>query len=476
MLSRRWNVWGLVCALAFVLAFGAGVPVAAQSAEERVEKLEEELAAIRAELARLKAEMKATAAAGEAPAEPAESPASLDDRFAELERKIDVLASELERQEMGESVFRKAEKSEHGLGVAASKVYQVEQGLSIGGYGEALYEGFDSRRDDGAPAGRDDRLDFLRAILYFGYKFSDRWVFNSEIEVEHASSGEEGEVSLEFAYLDYLWKPQVNLRAGLLLVPMGFVNELHEPPLFLGARRPDVERNLLPTTWRENGFGLFGDLGPFTFRTYVVNGLEAEGFSSSGIRGGRQKGSEAVAEDFAWVGRIDYTGRPGLLAGVSAYVGDSGQSLADAAGAIGARTTLIEGHLEWKHRGFELRALGVRGEIDDVARLNDALGLTGGSSIGEELEGGYLQLGYDVLANRAGRHALIPYVRWEVFDTQKKVPAGFARNPARDVELLTVGLAFKPLEQLVVKADYQDYENGADTGVDQINVAIGYLF
>lgn len=461
MLNRRWKIWEPACALTFVLACGGVVPSAAQSAEEKVEALAQELATVRAELAELKAEMRAREAA---------------ERFAELERKVDVLADELERREMGEGVFRRAEKSEHGLGVAASKVYQVEQGLSIGGYGEALYQRFDSTRDDGAPAGRDDQLDFLRGVLYVGYKLSDRWVFNSEIEFEHASTGEEGEAALEFAYLDHLWKPQVNLRAGLLLVPMGFVNELHEPPLFLGARRPDVERNLLPATWRENGFGLFGDLGPFTYRTYVLNGLAAEGFSASGIRGGRQDGSEAVAEDLAWVGRIDYTGRPGLLAGVSAYVGDSGQTLADAGGAIGARTSLVEGHLEWKRRGFELRALGVRGEIDDVARLNRALGLAGGASIGEELAGGYVQLGYDVLASRAGRRALIPYVRWETFDTQKKVPAGFARDPARDVDLLTVGLAFKPLEQLIFKADYQDYENGADSGVDQFNVAIGYLF
>lgn len=471
MRRKRGFGWTVASIVLVALALPA-VPAAAAD-DERVEQLERELDAVRAELARLKADMAAKAAEKESAAE-----GSFEDRFAEIERMVEVLAQEIERKEVGSNLFRKAEKGEHGLGVAASKVYQVEQGLSIGGYGEMLFESFASERDNGVPSGRTDRLDLLRAILYFGYKFDDRWVFNSEIEVEHGSTGQGGEVSAEFAYLDYLHRPELNFRAGLLLVPLGFVNELHEPPLFLGARRPDVERNLIPTTWRENGAGIFGDVGPFTYRSYLLNGLDAAGFSASGIRGGRQKGAQAVAEDFAWVSRLDYTGTPGFLAGVSAYVGDSGQGLTGTDGRpVDARTTLYEAHLEWKRRGFEFRALGVRVEIDDAARLNQALGLAGNASVGEELEGFYAQAGYDLLSSYStGQRALIPYVRWESFDTQSAVPAGFTKNPATDVEILTLGVAFKPLDQLVLKADFQDFDNGAETGIDQFNVAIGYLF
>ena len=164
------------------------------------------------------------------------------------------------------------------------------------------------------------------------------------------------------------------------------------------------------------------------------------------------------------------------MAGVSAYVGDSGQGIRDATGTIDVNTTILEAHLEWKYRGFELRALGVQADLDDVARLNNSLGLAGSSSIGEELEGWYLQLGYDILASRVGRSSFIPYVRWEEIDTQKAVPAGFLKNPAREVDLLTVGVAFKPIDQLVFKFDFQDYDNEAGTGVDQFNIGIGYLF
>jgi len=476
-------VLGLSLALGLMLV-PVGTAQETRAVDQRIQTLEQEVQALREALAALRAEREAEQQ--EAEPEPDQEPESGADadRLAELERRLELLAAELERLDLGAAAPPAAtpatpsEGGEHGFAPAASKIYRTEQGLSIGGYGEMLYERFDSERDDGTEASATDQLDFLRAILYFGYKFNDRILFNSEIEVEHASSGEEGEVSLEFGYLDFLLRPEVNVRAGLLLVPMGFVNELHEPPVFLGARRPDVEQRLIPTTWRENGFGLFGDLGPFTYRSYLVNGFDASGFSASGVRGGRQKGSEALAENFAWVGRVDYTGTPGLLVGGSLYNGNSGQGLvAPGGGALGVGTTIYEGHLEWTYRGFELRALTVRSQLDDVAGLNQALGLTGDDGVGEEQEGYYVQLGYDLFSRfPKGEMSLIPYARWESFDTQAEVPAGFLRDPARDVESLTLGLAFKPLEQVIVKADYQDYDNGAGTALDQFNVAIGYLF
>jgi hypothetical protein len=355
--------------------------------------------------------------------------------------------------------------SEHGLGPAASKVYHAERGISIGGYGEVVYQNFSSSRPS--------EVDLLRAVLYFGYKFDNQWVLNSEVEYEHGGET----VEVEFAYLDYLWRPQASFRAGRLLLPVGFLNELHEPTVYLGAKRPDVETIVIPSTWRENGFGLFGHAGPFSYRAYVLAGLKAEGFTDLGIREGRQEGIESKADDIAWVGRLDYTGLPGILVGGSAYAGDSGQGLRTAAGRrIGVGTRIYEAHAEWKWRGLEARALGVQATLDDVAALNEILGRTGEESIGSKIEGYYVQLGYDLLAGRGGEKALIPFARYERYDTQKEVPAGFRRNPANDVSSLTVGLSFKPIEHIVLKADYQDYNNAAHSGVDQLNVSIGYIF
>jgi uncharacterized small protein (DUF1192 family) len=429
------------------------LPMAAFAHGDRVGKLEQEIEQLKAEITEMKKER------------------SDDFRVEELERRLDVIAEEIERLKIGEAAAdTAADTSEHGLGPAASKIYHAERGVSVGGYGELRYQDFN---------GGGSEFDLLRAVLYFGYKFDDRFVFNSEIEYEHAGD----EVGVEFAYLDYLWRPQANFRAGLLLLPMGFLNELHEPTTFLGANRPDAERLILPSTWSENGVGLFGEAGPFSYRTYVVAGLDASGFTAEGLREGRQEGKESKAEDLAWAGRLDFTGVPGLLAGASAYLGDSGQGLKSTRGeTLGVGTRIVEGHLEWKYRGLELRALAVQADLDDVAELNRTLGLHGDRSIGERLTGRYVQLGYDVLAGRAGGQALIPYGRWETYNTQDRVPAGFAANPANDVEVLTLGLSYKPIDQIVLKVDHQNFDSGATpatpatTGTDQINVLLGWIF
>ena len=453
---------GWAALLPFVLALLLAPAVFAQSTstEERVRDLERQVEQLKAEIAAMKS--------GGASAE--------TDRVNELERRLEVLAAEIEKLKIGEAAAA-ADQSTNGLGPAASKVYRTERGLSIGGYGEVIYQQVDGKVKTGEGEEEEGQggkhFDLRRAVLYFGYKWSDRILFNSEVEYEHAGK----EVSVEFGYLDFLWRPQLNFRAGLLLMPVGFLNELHEPTVFLGANRPDVEQRILPTTWAEGGFGLFGAAGPFTYRSYIVNGLNAAGFTDDGLRGGRQGGSEAKAEDLAWVGRLDYTGLPGLLAGGSVYTGKAAQGLETAAGRkLGVGITIAEGHLEWRWRGLEFRALGARAELRDVAALNAALDLEGDQSIGEKLTGYYLQLGYDLLAGRGAGNALIPYARWESLNTQDAVPAGFSANPDTDIETLTLGIAYKPIEQLVLKADYQNVDNKAGTGADRFNMLLGYVF
>jgi hypothetical protein len=136
-----------------------------------------------------------------------------------------------------------------------------------------------------------DTVDTQRVVLYFGYKFTDRIIFNSEIEFEHASTGvnvqgDQGEVSVEFALLDFLLLQEINLRGGLLLAPFGIINEVHEPTTFFGVFRPLTERFVIPTTWRENGIGIFGDFdlskaGNLSYKAYLMNSFNAEFTASS---------------------------------------------------------------------------------------------------------------------------------------------------------------------------------------------------
>jgi len=459
MIARISMRNGLILTIMCLMCWMAMPVAGATPDDEKLRELEREVAELRAAVEELRALGLA------------------EDRLTEIERRLGILAEEMEDLKVGEAAVKVSrDQTVSGLGPAASKVYQKEQGVSVGGYGEALLEFFDDSRDDGSESGAVDRFDFLRAVVYFGYKFSDSWIFNSEIEYEHASTSEGGSASVEFAYLDYLYRDALNLRMGLVLVPMGWLNELHEPTVYLGAVRPRTENRIIPTTWRENGIGAYGAFGGFDYRTYVVNGLDASGFSAKGLRGGRQKGAKAKAEDFAWVGRLDYTGVPGLTAGLAGYFGDSGQDLEEVDGdSIPVGTSILDLHVEYRYRGLELRGLWARAELDDVARLNEALGYEGNQSVGETLEGGYLQAGYDVLAGR-GKSSLTPYLRWEQINTQQDVPDGWSANPANDEQLLTLGLAFQPIEQLIFKAEYQNIDNEAGTGVDQFNLSMGYIF
>ena len=396
---------------------------------------------------------------------------STDERIQELEQRIDALSNELERRSWGGGLVPEVIEGEYGMGAAASKVYQSSQGVTLGGYGEALYQNFENDKTD--------ELDLVRAVLYVGYKFNDEWVFNMELELEHASTDKEGSSSAEFAYLDYLYDPKLNFRAGLVLIPMGLVNELHEPNAYLSAKRPTVENQLIPTTWRENGIGIFGELGPVSYKGYMVNGLRGERFDASGIRGGRQKGSKAIAEDFAWVGRLDWTITTGLTLGGSAYYGNSGQDL-----EIDLNTQIYDVHLDWAWRGLDFKALAVIVNLDDVEALNRVIGSEGGTvvdadieSVGSEMVGWYVQAGYDLFSTLdMDEQSLAPFVRFERINTQDGTPSGFKEDGKFDLELVTVGINYKPIDEIVFKVDYQFADNNADGGTDQLNLALGYVF
>jgi hypothetical protein len=397
----------------------------------------------------------------------------------QIREQLEAITRELEELRLGKDVVVEADSGVYGFGPAASKIYKVRQGVSIGGYGEVLYENFAGAREDDQPSGEVDRIDALRAILYAGYKFSDRILFNSELEFEHGSTEDGGSVSIEFAYLDYRVSPRLGVRAGLLLPPMGFINELHEPPTFLGARRPETERQIIPSTWRENGIGVFGAAGDVSYRAYLVNGFDATGFAADGLRDGRQNGAEAAAENFGAVGRVDYDGVLGLTVGTSAYVGNSGQGAvlpSDPTRTVSARTFIWDLHGQYRVRGFDLRGLLALATLGDAAEINELNRLTGSASVGERMVGYYLQGGYDVLRGRRSAHQLLPYLRYERVNTQDKVPDGFLADPANDRSLVTVGAMWKPVPNVSLKADYQIVSNDADTGVNQLNVDLGYLF
>jgi hypothetical protein len=416
-----------------------------------------------------------------APTEPADQPApatptQTPDQIEELRRRIDVLAAEVERLRSGEpDEIELTEERRRALGLApsaAATYRRASQGIAFAGYGEMLAENYAGESESGAGGAPTTRIDFLRAVLYTGYRFNDRFIFNSELEVEHGS-----EIFVEFAYVDFRANDNLTLRGGLVLIPLGLVNEFHEPNVFFGARRPETETRIIPTTWRENGGGILASVGRVNFRAFVTNGFNGAGFTSAGLRGGRQRGIQARAANLALSGRVDVTLVPGVFAGGGVYTGGSGQEQILLLGQqIDLGTAVGELHGQAQIRGFDARVLYARATLDDAGAASLALGLPVTAPLAETMEGGYVQLGYNVLSQFNTQAAVTPYARFEHVDTQHEVPAGFQRDVSRDGRFTTFGIDVKPIPNVVVKTEYQWITNAAGTGRNQFNLNLGYSF
>lgn len=413
-----------------------------------------------------------------------DAPKSEADRIKDLERKVEILSQQIEAQQTGSSQpVAQADQSLYGMGAAASKVYSATSGLSVGGYGEFLYQNFDKKLQDGTTDPKNDQFDTLRGVFYFGYKFNERIVFNSEVEFEHSGYSDEhpeGEAIIEFAYLDFLVNKAVNVRAGQVLLPLGFTNEIHEPPAVLSTSRPFIERSggIIPTTWHENGVGLHGELpGNLDYRVYLVEGLNAAKFSAEGISDGRQDGNKAIANRFALTGRLDWKPIPGTTAGFGFYRGSSvhTDSIDTPISGITIPTTLLEGHVEYKAMGWQLRGLYARTTLG-ASELGSLGAADPAFQAGTRQWGGYLEAGYDALSRTGSKQSLIPFVRWERMNTQAGVVAGVTPDLANDQSVVTTGVSWKPIPQIAVKGDYSWVKNGAKTGRNAFSLALGYEF
>lgn len=355
---------------------------------------------------------------------------------------------------------------------------------TIGGYGEITYNGYltDSSRN---------QADLKRLVLFVGHKFSDKLSFTSEIEVEHAvaSSGDQGEVAIEQAYLDYAFSPAANLKAGLFLMPFGFLNRNHEPPVFYGVERNEVETRIIPSTWREGGIGFYGST-PFglSYDVGVTTGFDVARFDDPGapLAGSHQELQLAKASSLSFYGSLEYQGIPGLLLGGAVFTGNAthnnadfkaDNSLPDFTG-VTSRVTLWDVHGRWQHRGFDLQALYASGTISRSEALGTVVenyNTTTGADLPvapSAFYGWYVQGAYSIPLGSVA--TLDPFVRYEQFDTQARLPLGLISDPVNRDRVFTTGFSFHPLREVVVKIDYQKFfENEAN---DRINLGLGYMF
>jgi hypothetical protein len=347
--------------------------------------------------------------------------------------------------------------------------------VHIGGYGELHYNNWEF------PDGSKFReLDFHRFVLFFGYDFTDSIRFHSELEIEHAfvednnkcsfdvpaggltpgdtvtCSGSEapGAVELEQAYVEFDLTENMETKGGLFLIPVGILNETHEPPTFYGVERNPIERNIIPTTWWEGGAALTGRFGEtgLSYDLAITSGLDG----GTNVRGGRQKVAKATANDLAYTGRLKYTGLRGLeLAGTVNYQSDMTQSadpnINDA--------VLLSAHAIYNISQFQVRALYANWDIDVTTDASAE------EQASDKQDGYFLE----------GSWKFIPgvgvFARYNVWDN-----GGLGDTEETQTD---IGINYWPHEDVVIKFDIQKQDHGAVYAADEAdgyNIGIGYQF
>jgi len=340
---------------------------------------------------------------------------------------------------------------------------------SLGGYGELHL----SSTDDGE-GGRVGEVDFHRFVLFFGHQYDENFRFYSELETEHAlaGDGEPGEVELEQAFIEYGSETlPFRVRAGLVLVPFGHLNTVHEPTAFLGVERPKVDSIIIPTTWREAGIGLGGTIGDRAgYEAYLISGLNAAAFTADkGLRGGRTGVAEAYAGAPAAVARLHAEPVLGLEMALSGYYGDAGANHPDKQVEVGVAGSAFD--LRYKAHAIEARSEIAVFSLTGTGNLAEA----DGAAVGSVLTGGYVELGVDLLELAGREQELIPSVRYERYDTTAEVADGLVDAETAGTDLV-FGLTWRPIPQVAFKLDHivRTAEAGSEEQVT--SMGLGYMF
>lgn len=362
------------------------------------------------------------------------------------------------------------------------KQLNAAQRLLSGNYGKAVTLGAYGEMTYNQPESNNGELDVQRLVLLVGYKFSDQVQFVTEIEFEHVE-----EVYVEQAFVNYAIAPNVSLRGGLMLVPMGIVNEFHEPTTFNGVERPAVDNVIVPTTWREIGFGVTGRSNELSigYQAYVFNGFKSTSFGgdggvngflkgSNGLRSGRQKGIKSTIDSPTLSLKIDYYGIPGLRLGVSSYFGKT-QAEDDVEAIDGSNIGISMLGLDARYafKRFAARGQYIHASLSDTENYND---LTG-RDLGSALKGWYIETSYNLLAQEKSQR-LFAFARYEKYDTHADTEGDLLRNDNYNRNDLTMGLSYHIAPGVVLKGDYQFRDNAnADNDVqNRLNMGIGVWF
>jgi hypothetical protein len=357
-----------------------------------------------------------------------------------------------------------------GRGPAESVGQSIDAVLSTmrwGAYGEMHYNNFQSGTTN-------DVMEMHRFVLLAEAQLHDQVRLVTEIEIEHAlvEGDDTGALELEQAYLDFRYSENHSARAGMMLVPISIGNLHHEPTVFHGVERPLINRVIIPTTWFESGIGAQGSIRPDLEYTVAIQaGLDATGGldPDTGIRGGRQEGMESHADDFTYCGRLDYRPMPGLWLATGLLYGELNQKE-----EFDSDLFLYTLEARYERKGLEL---GVTWALGTISNPEEIPGYDPADPVPEVFEGLELFAAYDILPLITdSSQRLYLFGRYELLDNQAEVASGATANESYMVDVFQYGLTYKPTSNIVLKADYRDVENDAETAEDSWNLGVGFAF
>lgn len=370
----------------------------------------------------------------------------------------------------------------------AENMVSSKPGLVIGGYGEIHYN--QPLKENKFNLGT---LDAHRLVMFLGYNFSGKTQFVSEIEFEYAN-----EIWIEQMFIQHKLNNYINFRAGILLIPMGIINEYHEPTTFNGVERPIIDNRIAPATWREIGLGFQGNIlqAKTRYQLYIVNGFNGYDGSkamfsgSKALREGRQKGSKAYIQKPAVTGKLEFYRIKNLNLGLSGYVGDShsrlysGLDKGDESLVQRADSSVVGISMLGADARYNLAGLRFTGQlyyvgISNTAQYNQFTAINGkNNDLGSAMIGYYAEIGYNVFKPFAGiKTELMPFVRYEAYNTHQKTEGNLAANNSYQNTIITTGLTYSVTKGAVLKADLQFLKSEAETKYNKVfNAGFGIMF
>ena len=411
----------------------------------------------------------------------ASNPAAAQSSETQLMNRLEQLAAELDKVKAELKQIKQKQDAASAFVASAPVAMPTSNAASasptqLTAYGEINYSR--PRRDSSAT-----QADVARFVLGFQHRFDEKTKVVAELEVEHAvtSATDKGEVAVEQVYVEHRLNDTFGARAGLFLIPLGLINQNHEPHTFYGVNRPTVETAIIPSTLREAGIQLFGEHdNGISWSAGITTGfdltkwdpLNAESIESP-LRTLHQEGQLAKSKDLSLFAAADWRGIPGLRIGAGFTTGKAGHGTASFA-AKDARTTLADIHAQWTPGAWDFAAVYARGTISGAGALNQTLA---GAPylVPKSFDGWYGQAAYKIRLN--GDYRLSPFVRFERINTGRGfdgVLAGLNANAYETESIWTTGLNFNIAPTVVLKADYQRYKIVKDS--DRLNLGLGFSF